>query len=103
MHAVFKTSTYTSAIPWIIVVDSLADSLHNQVTYRVQKYNSHYKTCSYNNSPCSVMTKLPYTELVYSMILHLPYASTCYHKLIIYYTSQCSGTLTTTYPTIYGE
>ena len=36
MHAVFKTTTYTSVIPWIIAVDSLAHSLHNQVTYHVQ-------------------------------------------------------------------
>ena len=35
-HVVFKTSIYTSAIPRIIVVDSLAHSLHNQVTYHVQ-------------------------------------------------------------------
>ena len=42
----------------------------------------------YDNSPCSVMAKLTYTVLVYSMVLHLPYASTCYDKLVIYHTQQ---------------
>ena len=42
----------------------------------------------YSNSPCSVMTKLQETALACSMILHLPNASTCYDKLIIYYTQQ---------------
>ena len=100
MYAVFKTSTCTSVIPWIIAVDSLAHSLHNQVTYHMQKYLTLQN--KYNNSPCSVMTKLPYTALTYSMILHLPYANTCYDKLIIYYTQQLQQ-LTTTYPTILQE
>ena len=61
MHAVIKTSTYTNVIPLIIAVYSLAHSLHNQVTYHVKKFSSHYKT--HNNSPCSWITKLPYTAL----------------------------------------
>ena len=67
--------TYTGMIHWImfIAVDSLTHTLHNQVTYNVQKYLTLRNT--YNNSPCSVMIKLPYTGL-YSMIVQLPYAST---------------------------
>ena len=85
MHAVFNTSTHTSVIPLIIAVDSLAYSLHKQgADLPCAKYNSTQQV--YNNSPCSAMTKLPYTVFIYSMIVHLHYASTCYDKLIICYT-----------------
>ena len=56
MHTVFRTSTctYTSMIPWIIAICLQPTTISN-------------------NSPCSVMTKLPYTALIFAMIVHLPY------------------------------
>ena len=63
-------------------VNSLTLSTTKQLT--ICKSITH--TTQHINSPCSVITKLPYTA--YSMILHLPYAMhrTWYDKLIIYHT-----------------
>ena len=75
------------------MVVALAHSLHNQIPGNLVRAKIRLTLQNtYNNFPCSVMTKLSHTVLVYSVIVHLhvPYASPCYDKLIIYmyYTQQ---------------
>ena len=79
MHAVFTTSAYSTVIPWIIAVDSLAHSLRNQVTYHVQKYNSHFKT---RIIAVCIPNTIHSANMFNDSSLTL-YPSTCYDKLII--------------------
>ena len=104
MHAVFKTSTDTNVTPWMIAVTSLAYSLHYQVTYHVQKYNSLQNTIihlavwwlNYHIHSTNILND---SSLTLYMLAHAMTNST--YTCTIH--SNCSTSLTTTYHTIHEE